>query len=62
MKRLNEINVGELPVSVGRPTYSRDKACGVVHLGLGAFHRGHQAVYFDELLAKGEQGWMIRGA
>ena len=35
---------------------------GVVHLGVGAFHRAHQAVYFDRLLAnKSEQNWGIIG-
>jgi D-arabinitol 4-dehydrogenase len=35
---------------------------GVVHLGVGAFHRAHQAVYFDRLLAnEGEQNWGIIG-
>ncbi|MBD5772398.1 mannitol dehydrogenase family protein [Marinomonas colpomeniae] len=35
---------------------------GVVHLGVGAFHRAHQAVYFDRLLAhKNEQKWGIIG-
>lgn len=35
---------------------------GIVHLGLGAFHRAHQAAYFDALMTAGETGWMIRGA
>ncbi|ETX10593.1 mannitol dehydrogenase [Marinomonas ushuaiensis DSM 15871] len=35
---------------------------GVVHLGVGAFHRAHQAVYFDQLLAnENEQNWGIIG-
>jgi fructuronate reductase len=35
---------------------------GVVHLGIGAFHRAHQAVYTeDAALAKGELGWGICG-
>jgi len=35
------------------PTYDRDKVqVGVVHFGPGAFHRAHQAFYFDQLLAK----------
>lgn len=34
------------------PTYDRDKVqVGVVHFGPGAFHRAHQAFYFDQLLA-----------
>jgi fructuronate reductase len=35
---------------------------GVVHLGIGAFHRAHQAVYTeDAALATGELGWGICG-
>jgi fructuronate reductase len=33
-----------------------------VHLGVGAFHRAHQAVYIDDRLAAGETGWAICGA
>jgi fructuronate reductase len=35
---------------------------GIVHLGIGAFHRAHQAVYIDDRLAAGETGWAICGA
>ena len=35
---------------------------GIVHLGIGAFHRAHQAVYIDDVLAAGESGWAICGA
>ncbi|WP_419251630.1 mannitol dehydrogenase family protein [Caulobacter sp. ErkDOM-YI] len=39
--------------SVAQPAYDRDRiTVGVVHLGPGAFHRAHQAYYFDQLLAK----------
>ncbi|MBV8577778.1 MAG: mannitol dehydrogenase family protein, partial [Acetobacteraceae bacterium] len=34
---------------------------GIVHLGLGAFHRAHQALYTDDRLAAGERGWGIVG-
>jgi fructuronate reductase len=33
----------------------------VVHLGLGAFHRAHQALVFDQLLAGGDTRWGIHG-
>lgn len=37
-------------------------APGVMHLGVGAFHRAHQAVYFDRLLATNEgKNWGIIG-
>ena len=34
---------------------------GVVHLGLGAFHRAHQAPVFDALIAGGDKRWGIAG-
>ena len=32
---------------------------GVVHLGLGGFHRAHQAMVFDALIAQGDLRWSI---
>jgi len=44
------------------PKYDRSKTTiGVVHFGPGAFHRGHQACYFDSLLPK-DPRWAICGA
>lgn len=60
--RLSAAALGELPADWVRPAYDRDQPCGVVHLGTGAFHRAHQACFFDALLAAGHPGWMIRGA
>ncbi|GAA0483684.1 mannitol dehydrogenase family protein [Parasphingorhabdus litoris] len=42
--------------------YDRSQSAGVVHLGVGAFHRAHQALYFDQLMTNGAEGWMICGA
>ena len=53
-----------LPAHVERATYDRD-ACepGIVHLGLGAFHRAHQAVYTDVTIeASADRDWRIFGA
>ncbi|HYF43153.1 MAG TPA: mannitol dehydrogenase family protein [Ramlibacter sp.] len=36
-------------------------APGVVHLGLGAFHRAHQAMVFDTLLKQGDPRWGVLG-
>lgn len=33
------------------------RAVGVIHFGLGAFHRGHQAIYFDDALRNGLGEW-----
>ena len=62
MRRLSASTLHELPRSTVKPTYDREQAFGVVHLGTGAFHRAHQAAYFDALLSAGEAGWMIKGA
>jgi mannitol 2-dehydrogenase len=50
---------GEVPT----PAYDRRLlAAGVVHVGVGAFHRAHQAAYHDQLLSRGEAtDWAICG-
>lgn len=51
-----------LPKQVAIPSYDRGSvAPGIVHLGVGAFHRAHQAAYVDDCLAAGETGWGIVG-
>ncbi|WP_239543937.1 mannitol dehydrogenase family protein [Marinomonas foliarum] len=35
---------------------------GIVHIGLGAFHRAHQAVYLEQTLALHGGDWMIASA
>lgn len=47
-----------------RPAYDRSRLTpGIVHIGLGNFHRAHQAVYLDDLFALGEaHDWAILGA
>ncbi|WP_299842615.1 mannitol dehydrogenase family protein [uncultured Paracoccus sp.] len=53
----------DLPSSVIRPGYDRDAlGVGILHLGLGAFHRAHQAVYTDDALAAEGGDWRILGA
>ena len=57
--RLDTSALATLPSTVSRPAYDRERTqIGVVHLGPGAFHRAHQAVYFDSLLAR-DPGWAI---
>jgi fructuronate reductase len=61
--RLTPESIRELPDSIARPAY--DPAAiktGVVHLGVGNFHRAHQAAYFDQALASGDPRWGIVGA
>ena len=51
--RLSDATLAGLPAGVTRPAYDRGRArIGVVHFGPGAFHRAHQAFYFDEMLAR----------
>ncbi len=61
--RLNQKNLAQLPESVVRPTYDRDNlTAGIMHIGVGGFHRSHEAYYTDELLAKtGATDWGICG-
>src|SRR5690606_4581026 len=45
------------------PTYDRSGlTTGIVHLGVGGFHRAHQAMYLDRLMADGKaRDWAICG-
>ena len=62
MRRLNRNALVDLPRDVARPLYELDDVrVGVVHLGVGAFHRAHQAVAFDDRLAAAERDWAICG-
>ncbi|MCH6256514.1 mannitol dehydrogenase family protein [Puniceicoccaceae bacterium K14] len=61
--RLKQENLSLLPDSIVRPSYDRSiLTAGIVHIGVGGFHRSHQAYYTDELLAKtGTTDWAICG-
>ncbi|MBN9222246.1 MAG: mannitol dehydrogenase family protein [Mesorhizobium sp.] len=51
-----------LPASVAKPAYDRARLeAGMAHLGVGAFHRCHQAEYTDDLLARDFGSWGIVG-
>lgn len=61
--RLSSATLPALKAGVRRPGYDRAKlATGIVHLGLGNFHRAHQAVYTEEALDAGDLRWGIVGA
>lgn len=56
-------NLNQLPAAVQRPHYDRSQvAPAIVHLGVGAFHRAHQAVMTEAVLASGDLAWGIVGA
>ncbi|HJY43276.1 MAG TPA: mannitol dehydrogenase family protein [Propionibacteriaceae bacterium] len=61
MTALNQANLGSLSVPV--PSYDRSKVkVGIVHFGVGGFHRAHQAMYLDQLMERGKAlDWGICG-
>ncbi len=51
-----------IPASVQAPAYDRAaQAARIVHIGIGAFHRAHQAVYTDDAMNAGDRDWGIIG-
>ncbi|KAK6076385.1 mannitol dehydrogenase domain-containing protein [Seiridium cupressi] len=62
-KNLSSISSQQGSQTVRIPTYSRDDVReGIVHVGVGGFHRAHLAVYVDRLLEKhGQSDWAICG-
>ncbi|MFV8781035.1 mannitol dehydrogenase family protein [Microbulbifer sp. SA54] len=62
-ERLNNSILENLPPEVIKPAYDRNEVTpGIVHLGIGAFHRAHQAWYTENRIAAGENSWGIIGA
>lgn len=61
--RLSGETIGRLPADVLHPAGERSAVSpGIVHLGVGAFHRAHQALYIDECLSAGQTDWGIIAA
>jgi mannitol 2-dehydrogenase len=52
-----------LPANLSAPGYDRSGlTAGIVHFGVGGFHRAHQAMYLDRLMAGGQaHDWAILG-
>ena len=63
-QKLSLATLADLPAGVDRPSYARsDLRAGIVHIGVGNFHRAHQAVYLDRLFEQGlDHDWAIVGA
>jgi fructuronate reductase len=60
--RLSTATLGSAKAGTQVPAYDRSHATrGIVHLGIGAFHRAHQAVVIDDVLGR-EPQWGIVGA
>ena len=60
---LNAKNIAFLPKEVKKPAYDRSKIkTGIAHIGVGGFHRSHEAFYTDEVLhIQNENNWGICG-
>ena len=61
---LSTTSLAELPDEVLRPHYDRGALTpGIVHIGLGNFHRAHQSWYLHRLMQQGlSHDWAIIGA
>jgi mannitol 2-dehydrogenase len=61
MTALNQSNLGSLSIPV--PSYDRSQVkVGIVHFGVGGFHRAHEAMYIDQLMEQGKAlDWGICG-
>lgn len=62
--KLSRRTLGDLPENVQRPSYEcAELSAGIVHIGLGNFHRAHQAWYLHRLMQQGiALDWAIIGA
>jgi mannitol 2-dehydrogenase len=50
---LNQENLEDILSTVKTPTYNRDKVTtSIVHIGVGNFHRSHEAYYTNELMER----------
>jgi mannitol 2-dehydrogenase len=57
MQPLTAKSLSSLSAPVSTPTYERDRVrTGIVHFGVGGFHRSHQAMYLDRLMC-GARRW-----
>ena len=60
--QLSQRTLDQAAGGVSRPAYARGElARGIVHLGLGAFHRAHQALYTEAVVQRGDRRWGIVG-
>ena len=61
--KLNNQALPEITGEVQTPAYDRNKVtAGIVHFGVGGFHRAHQAMYLDRLMNEGKAlDWGIIG-
>ncbi len=63
MLPLKPENLTSLPAELARPGYDRSALrTGIVHFGVGGFHRAHEAMYLDRLMNEGKAlDWAVCG-
>lgn len=63
-RKLDMTVLSTLPDAIATPAYDRSVlSAGILHIGVGNFHRAHQAVYLNRLFERGEGlDWAIVGA
>jgi len=62
MRRLDRSLLPKLPPSVRQPQYDRESLqIGMAHIGVGAFHRCHQADFIDDMLEARFGRWGVLG-
>mgnify|MGYP005816388091 CR=1 FL=1 len=60
--RLSEAVLDRLPAGIVPCGYDRSRLeVGIVHLGLGAFHRAHQTPVYDAVARAGDRRWGVAG-
>jgi mannitol 2-dehydrogenase len=62
--KLSAAALAHMPPGIAVPNYRRsDLSAGIVHFGVGNFHRAHQALYLDDLFNAGrDHDWAVVGA
>jgi len=62
--KLSIANLDQITEQVAKPNYRRDTmSAGIVHVGVGNFHRAHQSVYLHRLFEMGiDRDWGIIGS
>src|SRR3954452_24446360 len=63
MLSLNAENLSSLPADLPGPAYDRGRLrTGILHFGVGGFHRAHEAMYLDRLMNEGKAlDWAVCG-
>jgi mannitol 2-dehydrogenase len=64
MTKLSLATLQDVSATATIPAYDRSAlSAGIVHFGVGNFHRAHQAIYLDDLFNQGlDHDWAIVGA